>query len=271
MLFRSDDDDDVPRMNFARFSYGNASSSSKLNPPHPPITRKGSGEAGTPSKKKSVHQFLFDFSDADLAKLGKCVSCDLRWTARKTAHQKMIHIQTCAKKHAFTDETVRILIRKEIDNVTAHNKAACILMESNTYMEDIVAHAAPRKKGRRQRVAETVQTIQVTRSTILNRAQAVLGSLSPDAPPYTQSVGPASPSINATIPLSTQSFGPSVLGSKYTVKARSLFTEPDEPSDTRNEDEICTTTQTFAPSRLGANAEYYAVVDVCFLAVLCSE
>jgi len=258
------DGDDVPSMSLARFSYSNASSSSKLIPPHPAIARKGPGEAVPLLKRKSAHRFPSDFSDADLAKLGKCVSCDLRWTARKTAHQKMIHIQACAKKHSFTDETVRILIRKEIDLLTP-NKAGCISTESNTYMEDIVAHAAPRKKGRRQKAAETVQTIEVTRSTILNRAQAVLGPSFPDAPPCTQSVGPSS--INPIIALSTQTFGPSVLGRKYTAKAKSLFIELDKPSDTEDGDEI---PRTFAPSRVGANANR-AVVDVCFPAVLCSE
>ena len=263
------DDDDVPSMNLTHFSYNNAPSSSNLIPPRPGITRKGCGEVGPVLKRKSAHRFSSDFSDADLAKLAKCVGCDLKWTARKTAHQKMIHIQACAKKNAFTDETIRILIWKEIDLVTAHNEAACIMTESNTYMEDIVAHAAPRKKGRRQRAAQTVQTIEVTRSNILNRAQALLGPSSSDALPCTQPVGSASPRINPTIPLPSQTFGASVLGRKYTVKARNLFTE-DEPSDTGDGDEFCGTTQTFAPSGLGMNAKH-AVVDVCFPAVSCSE
>jgi len=129
-------------------------------------------------KRPNVHRFSNDFSDAQLASLTNCVSCNLKWTSMKTASQKMIHIQNCAKKNFLSDETVRTLIRKEIqlssDQDASQRSAAEEGEKSTTFLETVVNEVARTKKGRRPQVLGTVKSLPETRGSILGRARAVL-------------------------------------------------------------------------------------------------
>src|SRR6185369_9504780 len=84
-----DDDDTSPALNLARFVYLRGLSSSKQAVPRPVVPPEAPDNATKrPVKRKPTHRFADEFSDADLARLRKCVSCHIQWTARKTAKQK---------------------------------------------------------------------------------------------------------------------------------------------------------------------------------------
>lgn len=264
-----EDDETAPKLNLARFSYSVLLS--KHAPGKPSISRENSAtrtnnEPKLPPKKKLAHRFAADFSDIDLAKVMKCVSCNLHWTARKTVVQKMMHIQSCAKKNSFTDETIHILLRKEIEQAadTPETKGkgkerATELAAPKTFFEDIVAGAAPKKKKKRPGIGESVQSITVTREVILDRARMVLGLSDMPAggnesyPVHTQSIAARSlPTKNSILP-STQAFAESALAQKLGQTSRSLFsTQVHSPNElSEGEDEMLPATQGFAPSKLG--------------------
>lgn len=132
-------------------------------------------------KRPSVHRFSNDFSDAQLASLVSCVSCNLKWTSTKTASQKVIHIQNCAKKKSLSDETVRMLIRKEIQSSSDQNaserndkKTTEEDQKPATFLETVVNEVSRTKKGRRPQILGTVKSLPETRGSILGRARAVL-------------------------------------------------------------------------------------------------
>ncbi|RDB22532.1 hypothetical protein Hypma_010039 [Hypsizygus marmoreus] len=264
----SDDEGLNGGINLARFAYSGTSNAVYAKPT---LSRQGSNissenEPRVAAKKRLGHRFSSDFSDAELAKLTKCVSCDIRWTARKTAPQKMMHVQSCAKKNSFNDETIRILIRKELDNTTVTStngkgkaKATAGSTEptgSQTYLEAIVADAAPKKKGRRLEASETVKNITLTRDAILDKARTVLGPTRPADTfvVHTQSVGAAVGDAENTGYPSTQGFGSSSLGLKYVQQSKSLFAHSVEPSLGEDESEAVapSPTQSFALSKRGS-------------------
>ncbi|KAG2156194.1 hypothetical protein DEU56DRAFT_224120 [Suillus clintonianus] len=130
-------------------------------------------------KRPNVQRFSNDFSDKQLASLTNCVSCNLKWTSTKTASQKVIHIQNCAKKKFISDETVRTLIRKEIQsssdqNASGHQKTTEGGQKPATFLETVVNEVSRTKKGRRPVVLGTVKSLPETRGSILGRARAVL-------------------------------------------------------------------------------------------------
>ncbi|KAG6854859.1 hypothetical protein C0991_012049 [Blastosporella zonata] len=267
---QSDDDGDDPKMSLARFAYPDATFVTR-----PALSRQASttssiaGGRKPPPSKKPTHKFAVYFSDSELGRVLKCVSCDIRWTSRKTAAQKMLHVQSCAKKKHLTDETVRILLRKEIDSHALDTspdkgKGKAKATEFQTFLEEVVAEAAPRKKGRRLEVQETVKTVSQTRDLILNKARAVIGSTLTSGPasdkePHlsTQAVGVR---VTDTVPLlPTQSFGRSALAQAREMTSRLFDYDADQAFD--NEDsgsEMPANTQTFAPSRLGAQLHHAA-------------
>ncbi|KAG2108096.1 hypothetical protein BD769DRAFT_1693386, partial [Suillus cothurnatus] len=104
-------------------------------------------------KRPSIQDLSNDFSHAQLASLISCVSCNLKWTSTKTASQKVIHIENCAKKKFLSDETVPMLVRKEktVDNEVSRTK-----------------------KSRRPQILGTVRSLPETRSSIMGRVRAVL-------------------------------------------------------------------------------------------------
>lgn len=266
----------VVGMDIARFAYTAARPHNKMLQfragPSLPVSRSSSlgleVKAQTKNARGTSHRFADEFPDAGLAKLLKCVSCDIRWTARKTAAQKMMHVQSCAKKNALTDETVRVLIRKEIDNAAPEDvgtkgkgKAKIspgLLSEAlplKTFFDDVVQEATPKKRGKRREIIETVKNIAETRTDILGRAQDILGptrSAESDADLVigTQAFGQSRlRNIFAeVVPPTTQAFGKSAVAQRQGSKP-TLFPNGDSFAD---EFDVLPATQNFAPSRLGA-------------------
>lgn len=271
------------------FAYAGSTSSRSRNPSTAHTTsRSGSVLSATSAPKQARARnkanlkgpFADEFSDADLARLLKCVSCDLTWTARKSAAQKVKHIQACAKKRALTDSTVAFLIRSELavapplpdKRAEAEEKAKA--KEPGTLLETWT-DGVNRKRTKRGAVPETVRSLADTREQILDRAKALLGRPQPrqagdnpgegriraevddkqaQMPPPTQSFGESALARSRRLqqdvvqPIafaSTQQFAPSKLAQSMTTSATTADPAEREPS-------MPPPTQGFAPSRLGA-------------------
>ncbi|KAH9947241.1 hypothetical protein B0H21DRAFT_822003 [Amylocystis lapponica] len=259
------DGEDINRLKLTQFAYNRPSQLSR----HASSTSKSSlsQSASTtpvedpPAKKKAVrpasHRFTSDFSDAELARILKCVSCDLAWTTRKSVVEKMKHIQTCAKKHSLTDDTVRILIRQELKNSPpvsqGKGKGKPLALEPEqdavprTLLEDVVQDVNAKKKKRRPNVLETVKSLTETRDTILGRARQLIGDASSVPGVVT---GPASETNKQPVatggwmPPPTQAFGDSALAKHHSAPTIDL-----QPPDS------LPVTQAFAPSKFGAASE----------------
>ncbi|KAG0709775.1 hypothetical protein DFH29DRAFT_14119 [Suillus ampliporus] len=246
----SSDSEGESRLKLSRFAFGAPPSKTKMTNLGG-LSRSGSvvaaetlpGSTSAPKarlKRPNVHRFSNEFSDTQLASLTNCVGCNLKWTSTKTASQKMIHIQNCAKKKFLSDETVRILIHNEIQSSSDQNasqrseqKTAEEGEKSATFLETVVNEVSRTKKGKRPQVLGTVKSLPETRGSILGRARAVLdtsmqhGDSVVDAQvqggrsdfPCTQAFGTSmlarradsSPFVQSGPP-QTQAFGESALG-----------------------------------------------------------
>lgn len=161
-----------------------------------------------------------DVTKRDVGPLLGCVSCEVRWTVKKSAAHKWSHITTCARKKGINPSTLQRLIEKELLKIqhvktNANDKKMADRSDSadavsQTYVESVVAEAQPRRKQRRTETAGTLQPVGQTRTAILDRAKALLGEAVPcDAPEpeHTQAFGR---SKLATGHLQAEDFDPTV-------------------------------------------------------------
>ncbi|CDO76252.1 hypothetical protein BN946_scf184470.g10 [Trametes cinnabarina] len=246
--------DDEGHLKLGRFAYANPNPARRTMSKTPSPTERGSappteGPTGSKSKRSitPTHRFTGDFSDAELSRILKCVSCELAWTARKTVPQKMKHIQSCAKKNGLNDETVRTLLRKELDNlspVTSASKASTsaptVTLVPETLLEDVLKDTSKKKPGRRPQVLQTVKSITETRDTILEKARSLLQSSGSARPAFTVEHTSAGPWVAkyGDAPPATQVF------SKSSICARV------DPVEVAQAD----ITHVFGPSRLAAQS-----------------
>jgi hypothetical protein len=257
----SDDEEILPTLNLARFAFAK-SNPRPLRPQNSVESASSSDSQPKPAAKKTARGsskgLAEEFSDAALSKLVKCVSCDLSWTARKTAAQKMVHIRSCARKNGLTDDTVRFLIKKELDNAPdqpgpSNRKGKAVLVPSprTTLLEDIVREAGPKRKGKRKEVVDILKPVSETRENIRGNARMLLGpellSDGDNFPVQTQAVTANRPAA-AQENRATQAFGTSRLGQQYGFKS-SLLGEPDSDGEP---DLPPPATQAFAPSKFGS-------------------
>lgn len=274
----NDIEDGDESVNFGRYAFiGSRPSINDPSSGSDPSRKRSSIVIGpsttkAPPKRKAVtkHQFSGDFSDAELAKLTTCVSCNAHWTTRKTATQKMKHVLFCAKKHSFNDETIRFLIRKEIESVVgtvgkvAEKKGIGKVPPAQsptpkTFYEHIVTDAAPKKKGRRMETGESVRSVTATRNAILDRARVILDSVSSQYPAEASVSSPAcEPSVGTDncgigdLPKSTQPFGRSALAQRHRTDTRYILADfSPSPSRSEEEESVLPATQVFAPSKFG--------------------
>ncbi|KAL1730963.1 hypothetical protein EV714DRAFT_209782 [Schizophyllum commune] len=219
----------------------------------PPTSAQPSSSTTAPKpkakapKKTPTHRFAADFTDPELAKFTTCICCKTAWTVRKSGTQKMVHVQTCAKKHGFADDLVRKLVRQQIDaapegcgsgGAKGKGKGKAKEMpppEPETLLENLVNENAPKKKGRRARDAEQVETVRKatdTRDAIKDRARTLFGLGEPQPP--TQAP-----------PAATQAFQPSRLAPLRRMHGLLDY-------EGGSEDAAPPATQAFQPSKLGA-------------------
>lgn len=194
----------------------------------------------------------------------------------------MLHVQTCAKKKAFTDQTIKILIRQEIDKVPDENPRSKgkgkapepenVLSEApRTLMDDVVREAEPKKKGRRANATITVKPVAEIHGIIRDKFRSVLGDHAlPNIEDGTdhrniQAFGRSGLAMGQleqdtdgwNAPSSTQAFGKSTLAQKLVsnrnMTMSTVVTQNEplvDPESSRGEDLVPTATQSFAPSKL---------------------
>lgn len=166
----------------------------------------------------------------------------------------MKHIQSCAKKHSLTDDTLRILLRKEVDASPspppgkAKGKQKSVSSEpvkvaaTLTLLEDVV-EAVETKRGRRPKPLDTVKSVTETRDNILVRARQLIDTTSSFKAPTTGSIFSARRDVtdvtSSGIP-ATQVFGDSALARVPSSSSVRLDTDDGLPL-----------TQKFAPSKFG--------------------
>ncbi|KAI9574686.1 hypothetical protein HD554DRAFT_2049167 [Boletus coccyginus] len=171
-------------LGLSRFAYETLPSS---RAPDPPPSRP----APLASKDPPDH-----LPDSQLTQLSRCIGCGLEWTSRKTAKQKRTHIKLCAKKHALTKDTIRILIQNE---TAALSPSLNPSSRDDTTLMDSVVPTSTIKKSKRHQVLPTVRPLPETRDSILARAKDILG-----------------PTNGQTDPQLTQQFGQSALACRNT-------------------------------------------------------
>ncbi|PIL37211.1 hypothetical protein GSI_00904 [Ganoderma sinense ZZ0214-1] len=189
----SDAGSDSGKLKLGRFAYAAPNPLRRTASKTPsPIERDSQTPGVTSGVKRTVtptHRFAEDFTDAQLSRLLKCVSCELAWTARKTVKEKMKHIQSCAKKNRLTDETVRILLRTELaklppvassskSKTTAESSAPST---SETLLEETLKDKRRKRSGPRKQVEQTVKNVSETRDSILDKARLLLKNVHDDA------------------------------------------------------------------------------------------
>lgn len=288
------DSEDEPRaglnLKLKSFAYAGSTSGRSRNPSSAnTASRSGSviSAASVPKRtraqSKAKASFADEFSDADLARLLKCVSCDLTWTTRKSAAQKVKHIQTCAKKRALTDSTVAFLLRSELavapplpeKKGSAEEKAK----EPGTLLETWT-DGTNKKRTKRGTAPETVRSLADTRGQILDRARALLSDKQPrrddkelttaqvgdgqaQMPPPTQTFGESAlarsrhlqqDTVQPIAFASTQQFAPSKLAQFTATSITTVNTAGRKPS-------MPPPTQGFAPSRLGTTTSSARIFD----------
>ncbi|TDL29407.1 hypothetical protein BD410DRAFT_779808 [Rickenella mellea] len=226
----------------------------KLHHPQPPPRS---------NKSTSPASYGWDFSEIELSRLLKCISCGIKWTVRKSATQKLAHIKTCARKTHLSHETVKTLIQREINasslSVAAGTSKgrekekrkvkdqASVDAPPKTFLEHVVLEDSEgQKKRRRKHGPETVQSVSDTRGTILEKAKLLLQT------------APLPPEVESTLgPPMTQAFGKSNLGQNTFGAGMSssrwnVFTGRDPGyTVTKEYNECPPATQAFRTSRLG--------------------
>lgn len=113
-------------------------------------------------------------SEKIISKLELCVCCEGRWKIKKSVLEKLNHIEACAKQHAYTLETVSILIKREL------KLAAEILEQENTglqrtHLEEVVQDAFPKRKSRLKKESTLREFDSQTRSDAMKRLRAIVG------------------------------------------------------------------------------------------------
>ena len=126
------------------------------------------GSAMSNSTAKGLKQKRLQLA-SDVARISRCVCCNVQWTARKSGAQKMVHIQSCAKKHALDSETIDFLIQKRISPEES--------VVNKTLFEKVLVDAAPKQKVKRRKMEEgSLKTVSTSRASILARAQGILST-----------------------------------------------------------------------------------------------
>ncbi|KAH7931250.1 hypothetical protein BV22DRAFT_1115629 [Leucogyrophana mollusca] len=236
-----DEDEDSHRLNITRFAFPPRLQPQRSNS-IPNVIESGPSDSVTvtdtapmlltdtkaKSKRIPSHRFTNDFSDSQLSRVIKCVSCEMRWTARKSAAQKMLHIQVCAKKKLLSDDTVRALLHKEMEVFDKNKRKDQQMEEDNrttTFLDAVVN--PPKKPGRRLKIQNTVKALPETRKSILDKARLVLGKSAQaqagpnDTQPFEQRRLAGNSEISGNLPC-TQAFGESALGRRASTMDNGL-------------------------------------------------
>lgn len=133
------------------------------------------------------------FSQNQISLLLACVSCDAKWTSRKSTPQKIVHMKGCAKNGRLTEETMTTLLDRALAHASrtqSGKKAKRPFPEetTKTLLQDVVQGSGASKKSCKRKVDETIRRVTDTRDEILDRARAMLDGHNTEdqTPPATQ-------------------------------------------------------------------------------------
>ncbi|PPQ99081.1 hypothetical protein CVT24_003641 [Panaeolus cyanescens] len=163
-------------LNFQQFAFQD-SGPSKFKAPRraTPSTKPSLRKASSPLPKKEL-----DIPVNDLDNVISCVSCDVKWTTRKTSAQKLTHIRTCAKLHGLEISTIKILIQKQTGATSKTTGKRAQLdhrgspESSTTLFENVVPGVQTHKRNHQKAVRTLLSSPTSGRDAILSRAQEVL-------------------------------------------------------------------------------------------------
>ncbi|KIM46048.1 hypothetical protein M413DRAFT_301595 [Hebeloma cylindrosporum] len=138
------------KLNLSRFSYPKPTTTQKTKTnrlPRKPasLLPLSPSESTAAPPVSNTDQTNLGLSLSELAKISRCVCCDISWTTRKTGLQKMAHMRNCARKHAFDEETMQMLLQTEVRNFIPVRKTikgmARLVSEEpaykKTFLEDV--------------------------------------------------------------------------------------------------------------------------------------
>ncbi|ETW83874.1 hypothetical protein HETIRDRAFT_425463 [Heterobasidion irregulare TC 32-1] len=216
---------------------------------------------------------------------------DLAGLRKKSVAQKIIHIQSCAKKKGLTETTLKILLTQQLENAQntqGKGKAKDVVDEvelaPKTYLEGVLEEAGTKKRKKRAKVVSTVQSLSQTSNAIRDRARLLFTNPQSLQPlQATQAFGPSKlgaalrhPLIDSEPP-QTQAFGENGLAQGSSLTRFSSLGSASKRSEDED-DNAPAATQAFAPSRLATmfngtafhnDAGNKSVIDVRVV-ILCS-
>ncbi|KAK0230962.1 hypothetical protein IW262DRAFT_1453886 [Armillaria fumosa] len=248
-----ENEEDEPGLNFARFAFAAKPARKASSSTIPSCAESVEALPKPVASKKPLRadRFAEDFTDAQLGGLLKCVCCNISWTTRKTAAQKMKHVQSCAKKNNFTDSAVRTRIHQALESMDPEDVAlkgkgkakGQDLSVPETYFHDVIHDAGPKKRTKRVEVQGTVKTLGDTRDAILQRAETIIGHS-------------ASSTVHRLLSeednygiVATQHFSSSTLAGRMAANDSPML---DDPWYSDSDAEPYPATQIFGPSKFSA-------------------
>lgn len=203
-------------LNLDRFVFKSSRTPRNLQVSTGPAPLTGSAMPNSTGKQKRLPLTI------DVTKISRCVCCNIQWTARKSGAQKMIHIQSCAKKHAFDNETINLLIQKQSLEEPVVKK---------TLFENVLVDAASKQKvKRRKKEGGSLKTISTSRASILARAQGILSTSIDDFECQNGSTFTGLTQGHSELP-STQAFGRSGLAQMQIFESNTFFLDGPGISD----------------------------------------
>lgn len=123
---------------------------------------------------------------SDAARVFRCICCNVSWTTRKAAAQKMDHILRCARKYAYDDDTIRTLVKKEIESAPSldelkgkKHKPPEVISKPSTLFENLIQETAPKRRIKSQSKGNLAVGSSI-RETMLTRAQSIITAPAPD-------------------------------------------------------------------------------------------
>ena len=145
-----------------------------------------SGEGTLHTKRVPRKALNSQLSLSDAARVFRCICCDVSWTTRKAAAQKMDHILRCARKYSYDDDTIRTLVKKEIESAPSldevkgkKQKPSEVISKPSTLFENLIQETAPKRRIKSQSKGNLAVGSSV-RETMLTRAQTIITAPAPD-------------------------------------------------------------------------------------------
>lgn len=217
----SDSEESLPDL--SRFAWrGQVRTAASMLPRAAPaeVAESSSVITTTKPQSRSVNTTNYSFTDNQLRPLTRCVACNSGWTTRKSVAKKLQHIRVCQRKNAFSDDTMRLLIQKQLEQDTAakpwHSTEDDPEREDvdGLLMDQIVRSTFPKHRNRREVAASTILPVDEQHEIFSKRAGHFLSAL-PD-----EEDGNAPP---------TQTLPPSRLGAHTTLQSLSESTDQSVP------------------------------------------